>query len=330
MEGMHRPSLEALAAKAEAHYHRIRGSGDQQQALDAAAECARIYAALGNPGKESVFLYDVGKCQVLTGDYAAAFQTSEVLLASPRTHEDPVFMAQALLVRAAALRNQSQHVLALETARQALAVLAHVRDGDRALAEAYQGIIACLVEADQAHDAWAIHDKLSATLAPIDDPLQAGQGYWTLGNLAFATGHEAEGAAYHQLAAEQLQQINDIHLWARFNNASADVQLQAGVANQRTHDNIVRAQLAYGIIGGSAVEFLGLSLTQARWHVANGELEEASSVLEKALADAQVGGAPVDASVHRMWSQILLALGRTDEADRENARAARIERPRQS
>lgn len=325
MECMPHPSTEALAAKAEAHHRRIRNSGDQQQVLEAARECSRIYASMGDWEKESNFLYDMGKSQVLTGAYAAAFQTAETILAFPRMQSDPVFKAQALILRAAALRNQAQHEEAVETARTALAVMADVKDRYEARAEAYQGIIACLVEADRADEAWAVRDLLSAALEHVEDTMLAGQGFWTLGNLAFAKGHEAEGTAYHQSAADHLQQVNDIHMWARFNNASADVQLQAGVANECTDDCIARAQLAYDIIGGSAVELLGLAGTRARWYVANGELEEASLLLERALSDAYGSGVPEDASVHRLWSEIHQAMGRFEEADRERVRAARIE-----
>lgn len=325
IEIMHHPSAEARAAKAEAHHRRIRNSGDQQQVLEAARECARIYASMGDRVKESVFLYDMGKSQVLTGAYMAAFQTAETILAFPRIQNDPVFKAQVLILRAAALRNQAHHEEAVDTARTALAVLSDVKDRHEARAEAYQGIIACLVEAGRADEAWAVRDLLSATLEHVEDTMLAGQGFWTLGNLAFAKGHEAEGNAYHECAADHLQQVNDIHMWARFNNASADVQLQAGVANERTDDCIIRAQLAYDIIGGSAVELLGLAGTRARWYVANGELEKASSLLERALSDAYGSGAPEDASVHRLWSKILHATGRFEDAHRESVRAALIE-----
>lgn len=322
---LHR-SLEARAAHAEAHHRRIRDTGDPQQVLEAAQECARRYAALDDPVKESDFLYETGKIQVLTGSYAAAYQTAETILAFPRVQADPVFKAQALILCAAALRNQMQHEAAVETARRALAVIAEVEDHHHARAEAYQGIIACLVEADKSDEAWAIHHRLSATLEHVDDTKLAGQGFWTLGNLAFAKGCLALGFDYHQRAAEQLEQLNDIHLWARFNNASADVQLQAGTANQWTEDCIARAQLAYGIIGGSAVELLGLAVTRARWHLANDRPEEACDLLAAALSEAYGGGAPENASVHLLWSQALEALGRTEEAARESGHAARIDR----
>lgn len=322
---LHR-SLEARAAHAEAHHRRIRNTGDQQQVLEAAQECARRYAALDDPVKESDFLYELGKSQVLTGSYAAAYQTAETILAFPRVQGDPVFTAQVLILRAAALRNQSRHEAAVESARRALAVMAEVEVDYHARAEAYQGIIACLVEANKTDEAWAIHNRLSATLEHVDDTKLAGQGFWTLGNLAFAKGWLALGFDYHQRAAEQLEQLNDIHLWARFNNASADVQLQAGIANQRTGDCIARAQLAYGIIGGSAVELFGLAVTRARWYVASDRPEEASDLLAIALSEAYSGGAPEDASVHLLWSQVLEALGRTEEAARESGHAARIDR----
>lgn len=325
MGSMAHRSLEALAAKAEAHHRKIRNSGDQQQVLEAAGECARMYAALGDPIKESDFLYDMGKSQILTGAYAAALQTSEILLAFPRMQGEPVFKAQALILRAAALRNQNHYEAAVETARRALDVMAKIEGHHHARAEAYQGIIACLVEAEKIDEAWAVHNRLSATLEHVDDTKLAGEGFWTLGNLAFAKGHAAEGFDYHQRAADQLQLSNDIHMWARFNNASADMQLQAGVADQRTDDCIARAQLAYDIIGGSAVELLGLAGTRARWYVADGKLDEASDLLEKALAEAYAGGAPEDASVHQLWSEVLDALGRHEEAKRERGHAARIE-----
>lgn len=326
IEVMPHRSLQFLAAKAEAHHRSIRNAGDQQQVLEAAAECARLYGALGDQAKESDFLYDMGKSQILTGAYAVAFQTAETILDFPRMQGDLLFKVQVLILRAAALRNQSRHDEAVDTARTALAVMETIQDSHHARAEAYQGIIACLVEADKTDEAWAIHHPLSRTLEHVEDTLVAGQGFWTLGNLAFAKGHVTDGFSYHQRAADKLQQINDIHMWARFNNASADVQLQAGVANQSTDDCILRARLAYDIIGGNAVELLGLAGTRARWHVANGDLEQASSLLEKALVDADAGGAPEDASVHLLWSQVLDALGRTEAAERERDHATRIKK----
>lgn len=323
--GMSSPSAGTLAAKAEAHHRRIRNSGDQQQVLESARECARIYGSMGNRDKESDFLYEMGKSQVLTGAYADALQTAETILEFPRMQGDPVFRAQALLLRAAALRNQAQHDDAVETARKALSVLVEVHDRHEARAEAYQGIIACLVEAGRADEAWAVRNLLSEALEQVEDTTLAGHGFWTLGNLAFAKGHLAEGSTYHQCAAEYLQQVNDIHMWARFNNASADVQLQAGVANERTEDCIARAQLAYDIIGGSAVELLGLAGTRARWYAANGELEQAATLLEKALSGAYRSGAPEDASVHRLLADIQHSMGRFEDAYRERNRANRIE-----
>ncbi|WP_411730554.1 hypothetical protein [Paeniglutamicibacter sp.] len=318
-------SPESESARVEAGYRKARLSGDQQLIAAAADECVRAYGAIGNAEKQCEFLHILGTCQILAGAYGASLQTTELLFDSPIVQLDPVLKAKTLILRAAALRNQSNHGPAIESARQALATLESVKGSFRIRAEACQSLIASLVEADKIDEAWGLRELLAKTLGEISDAQLAGHGYWTLGNLAFAHGQTSEGMEYHGRAAGFLRLANDIHVWARFNKASADMQLQAGVANEKTHDCIERAELAYGIIGGSASELLGLSVTRARWNVATGELARASEILELATRSTDEGQVLEDASAHVLWAQILADLGRHSEAERERGNAGRIQ-----
>lgn len=318
-------SIESSAARFEAHYRRIRHSGDQEQIAEAVGKCVEAYRALGNSNKESEFLYVLGKSQVLRGSFAAALHTADVLVDSEKAKENPVFGARALILRSAALRNQTQFESAVLSARRALEVLSDVTDSSQTRVEAIQGIIAGLVEAGKIEEAWELREQLASSLELIGDAAFAGRGYWTLGNLAFAHGQVDAGLDYQRSAAALLQKAGDVHVWARFNNACADVQLQRGIADQYAADCIARAQLAYEIIGGSATELTGLAVTRARWHLLKDDPLAASDILEAAVSRAGRSEALEDPAVHLFWSEILTTLGRLDEAERERRNAAQIQ-----
>lgn len=318
-------SLESSAARFEAHYRAIRHSGDQDQIAEVAGKCAEAYLATGNTDKQSEFLYVLGKNQILRGSFAAALRTADILVESEKAKANPVFNARALILRSAALRNQTLFEEAILSARQALEALTPMKESSQTRVEAIQGIIAGLVEADRIEAAWELRETLANDLEQINDSGFAGHGYWTLGNLAFAHGQIEAGLHYHHSAAELLQKAGDVHVWARFNNARADVQLQAGICDQHTADCIARAQLSYEITGSSVTELTGLAVTRARWHLAKGEPSLASDILEETLATAGHREALEDPAVHQFWADILSTLGRHDDAARERAEAARIQ-----
>ncbi|GAA1496723.1 hypothetical protein [Paeniglutamicibacter kerguelensis] len=322
---MHSRSLEAEAFRCEALLRKARLAEDQHLISDAAEACARAYAAMGESSKEWDFIHIIGQSEILTGSYSAALRTSELLLGSPISALNPELTAKALLIRASALRNKSQHVPAIAAAREALTAL-NTLDGHLGLrAEAYQGLIASLVEAGMIDDAWSLREDLKAILDRISNSKVASSGYWTLGNLALAHGQHVEGLDYHDRAGELLAPTNDMHAWARFNKAIADVQLQAGIANDQTLHCIDRAQLAYGIIGGSESELVGLATTRARWNMVVGELQKASDILQEALGSASYSDDSEHVSVHLLWAQILTELGRDDEAQRERDKVIRLQ-----
>lgn len=318
-------SLESSAARFETHYRSIRHSGDQEQIIEVVGKCVEAYRALGNTNKESEFLYVLGKSQILRGSYAAALHTADVLVESEKAKENPVFNARALILRSAALRNQTQFEPAVLSARRALEALSGMSESSQTRVEAIQGIIAGLVEAGKIDEAWELREQLASSLELIGDAAFAGRGYWTLGNLAFAHGRIDAGLEYQSKAAELLQKAGDVHVWARFNNARADVQLQVGMADEHTEDCISRAELAYEIIGGSATELTGLAVTRARWHLLKGEPAEASNILEEALACAGRAESLEDPGVHLFWSEILTTLGRDADAERARQNAVRIQ-----
>lgn len=322
---MHPHWPESESTRVEARFREAKLSGDHLQLAHAAAECARVYAALGDDAKECEYLHALGKYQILTGAYGACLETVELLFKSPRIHVDPVLQARALILRAAALRNQANHGPAIEDARRALTSLDGLKGNFRFRAEACQALIASLVEAGKIGEAWTVRDQLADSLNQTSDKQLAGQGYWTLGNLAFAHGQHTEGLEYHVRAAGFLQLANDIHLWARFNKASADIQLQAGLVNEQIQDCIERAELAYGIVGGSAAELTGLAVTRARWNRSRGRLREASEIMEKAIREAGETQALENASAHILWAQILTDLGRPADAAFQRSKANQIQ-----
>ncbi|MDO5745977.1 MAG: hypothetical protein Q4P23_16100 [Micrococcaceae bacterium] len=275
---MHSPEFNA--AHYAARYQEARRAGDHQLISDAAGDCVRSYEAMGDEEKTCTFLHIQGSSQLLSSDYSAALLTAQMLIARDYVRKDPVLKAKTEILMAASLRNLGQHEAAIAHARQALGTLGPVAGASRIRAEAYQGLIASLVEAGSIAEAWELRDQLSESLAGTPDPEFSGHGYWTLGNLAFAHGQLDAGLEYHERAASSLKLVNNIHLWARFNKSSADVQLQAGIAKNQTQDCIDRAELAYAIVGGTPVDLAGLSLTKARWLIATDQLEQACRMLQ--------------------------------------------------
>lgn len=322
---MHLPSPESESTRVEAGFREAKRSGDHLQLAQAAAECARVYAVLGDDAKECEYLHTLGKYQILSGAYGACLHTVELLFSSPRIQVDPVLEARVLILRAAALRNQANHGPAIADARRALTSLDGVKGNFRFRAEAYQALIASLVEAGKIGEAWALRDQLADSLNQTSDKQLAGQGYWTLGNLAFAHGQQTEGIEYHARAAGFLRLANDVHLWARFNKASADIQLRAGIDNEQIQDCIERAELAYGIVGGSTAELTGLAETRARWKCSRGRLREASDIMEKALGQAGETQTLENASAHILWARILADLGHHAEAESQRSKANQIQ-----
>ncbi|GAA5228770.1 hypothetical protein [Paeniglutamicibacter antarcticus] len=276
------------------------------QIAAAAADCVRSHEALGDTENQYKFLHILGSSQLLSDDYEGALQTADILCAALYVQADPVLKAKSEILRAAAWRNLAHHESAIETSRQALKTLAAVHGASRIRAEAYQGLIASLVEAGQIEKAWELREPLVEVLAETPDNEFSGQCYWTLGNLAFAHGQNAAGLDYHERAAGFLKLVNKIHVWARFNKASADVQLQAGVANNQTNDCIERAELAYAILGGTTTELAGLATTKARWLLATEQLEQAVEILEKTILESGV-----DEALDIATARVLLAQVRT-------------------
>lgn len=318
------PSPESEAARVEALYREAKSSGDQQQLTQAAEECARAYGALGEAAKEREYLHLLGKHQILAGSYSACLQTVERMFNSPGIHGEPAAQARALILRAAALRNQDHHAPAIENARLALTTLQGIGGSHRIRAEACQALIASLVEAGSIDEAWDLRNQLSDSLAEITDSRLSGQGYWTLGNLAFAHGQLDEGSNYHAKAAGFLRHSTDVRIWARFNKASADVRLQAGVADEQTRECIERAKLAYEIIGGSPAELTDLAVTRAKWNRSTGKLVEASAIMGTALGVTGTSSTLESAAAHMLWAEILDDLGSPGEAEDQRRRAKTI------
>ncbi|GAA4381377.1 hypothetical protein [Paeniglutamicibacter cryotolerans] len=313
------------ALRYEAQYRKVEAVGDPQQMAIAAEKCASAYSQLGDATKEWDYYYLVAKAQILLGTYSAALRTVSHMMQCAATEGDVTLKVRSLILRAAALRNKSQHERAIASAREALALLDVPSANPQICSDAYQGLIACLVEADRIDDAWALRDPLTKVLERVSNTAAASQGHWTLGNVAFAYGEHEQGTAHHELAAELLAAVNDIHAWARFNKGVADVRIQAGITDAHTLHCIDRSQIAYDVIGGTESERIGLAATRARWNMATGNLLEASETLRKVL-DVRTGSEDSEhVSVHLLWAEILTGLERHEQARHQRSEAERIQ-----
>lgn len=227
-------------------------------------------------------------------------------------------------MEATAQRCQGRTGPALSAAQRALDLLQPIPEHAATRAKAYQTLIAALVQAGRSDEAWSHHQELASLLDLELDDQTAGKGFWTLGNLAFFVTESDMGLDYHARASRLLSPANDIQLWARFNRASADLQLQAGIAVDQTRDCIDRALMAHEVTEPTEMDRIGLAETRARWGLAVGQLSAADSVLAEATAILEDSDAAYLVPAYRLWAEILDALRPTDAADKR-AEANRIE-----
>ncbi len=173
----------------------------------------------------------------------------------------------------------------------------------------YQVLIAALVESGNFQDAWALHSLLDNCLHLIADTHEQGKAYWTLGNLAFLVDQLPLGLHYHDRAAVLLSPAKDMLLWARFNRASTELRLQAGLLDSATRDCLRRAETAFELIDAGDLDRMGLRLTQSRLAALSGEPEAGLKLLEDFTADYAGSGEHL-VPLYQWWAELLTSLGR--------------------
>ncbi|UKA49013.1 hypothetical protein LFT48_16430 [Arthrobacter sp. FW305-123] len=179
---------------------------------------------------------------------------------------------------------------------------------------AQRALIAALAESRLLDDAWRECLVLETLITDDVDEDTAGKGYWVIGNVAFLADRVADGGRYHDLAAERLSPSKDVDLWARFNRASAEMRLQAKLADAATLRCIERAELATDIVGGSERDHLEMSLVRAHWNYLAGDMEEALTILEPLCARSSILAKQTSAEAHFLYGRTLMATQRIDES----------------
>lgn len=189
---------------------------------------------------------------------------------------------------------------------------------------AQRALIAALAEGRLLDDAWRECLVLETLLGDAVDEDTAGKGYWVIGNVAFLSGRVEDGIRYHDLAADRLSPSKDVDLWSRFNRASAEMRLEAGVTDAATLRCIERAELATDIVGGSERDHLEMSLVRAHWNFLSGDTDAAIAILEPLCAKSAVLAMQTSAEAHFLLGKALQAARRREDARRIFEEAARL------
>jgi len=308
----------------EAFLRRAQREGDQDGVIRAARQGARTAREEDNAALEWQFDQALAEALHALDSYQEMLDVAHRMTASPASAADEALRAQSLVLESIALRCQGRFLPASERAMEGLDLLGPAPKERETRAQAFQALIAALVEAGRIREAWEHQAELASLLGSGFDGQTAGKGFWTLGNLAFLVGETERALDYHARASSLLSPANDIQLWARFNRASADLQLQAGVAIEQTRDCIERAILAHEVMGTTEMDRVALAVTRARWGLAVNELAEANEVLGTELADVTDPAAAYLVPAYRVWGTVLEGLERP-EAAQKFAEADRLE-----
>lgn len=237
-------------------------------------------------------------------DYVLMERVASGMMSTAASLHRPDRRIQALLCLSTARRCQGDEESALSFARKAL-------DGADGLAadsplrvQLYQVLLAAVVEAGRPEDAWKFHIELAESLRLIPDEQEQGKACWTLGNLAFLVGEAELGVQYHQRAATLLRPSEDMLLWARFNRASTEMRLQAGVLGPETHDCLKRAEVAFALLEAGDLDRVGLCLTRSRWAAMNTDPGQALALLED-FVKTYHGAAEHLVPLLQWWAELL-------------------------
>lgn len=308
----------------ESSVRRAVTAGNNEEALTEAVVGAAIARSAGNERAEWDF--QVAACDALHAldRYRELQDLAQSMSRSDLARRDPTLRAESLVLIAIAQRCRGRIQQAVTSAGEALLLLEPTPVHASTRARAFQTLIAALVEAGRADQAWSHHADLADLLGVQVDEQTAGKGFWTLGNLAFMVGEHERGLEYHARASTLLSPANDIRIWSRFNKASADLQLMAGIAIEQTRDCIDRAMLTHEVMETTEMDRVGLAVTRARWGLQTQQWDEADSVLSDVTKNLEDPDAAYLVPAFQVWAQVLDAI-RPADALAKRAEANRIE-----
>ncbi|GAA3672054.1 hypothetical protein GCM10023081_08020 [Arthrobacter ginkgonis] len=321
---MHPPPVPGDLRGIEAFLRRAQREGDPDAVIRAARQGAETAREANNAALEWQFDQALADALHALDSYPEMLEVAQRMTTSTASAADGALRAKSLVLESIALRCQGRFVPASDRARQALELLDSASKQAETRAQAFQSLIAALVESGRIQEAWDQQADLALLLSSGFDGQTAGKGFWTLGNLAFLVGEIDRGLDYHARASSLLSPANDIQLWARFNRASADLQLQAGVAIEQTRDCIDRAVLAHEVMSPTEMDRVALAVTRARWGLAVNDLAEADEVLGTELAEVSDPAAAYMVPAYRVWGAVLEGLD-DPAAARKFAEADRLE-----
>ncbi|WP_051477282.1 hypothetical protein [Arthrobacter sp. Br18] len=241
-------------------------------------------------------------------------EVSQVLNDHPLTVQSSALTTRVATNLSFALQGCGDLAEAVIAARHAAAAAEADPEQQESLIKAQYALIAALADSDQLDEAWVQCLALAALLQGNPSSQSAGMSYWAIGNVAFLLNQPEEGTKYHRLAAENLSPTNDLELWAKFNRASAEIRLAAGVVQPETLECIDRAELAISIVGGSERDKLELALTRAHWLVLTGQYEAAAERLRFVISKDKLLATHTAAEAHLLLGRALKAKKAEPEA----------------
>lgn len=302
---------ELLRAARGGHHERVISFGEQVlESLDSAAD------------PSTYWLVQEAVCAAAHAldDYSFMERVATGMVNTAASLRRPDLRIGALLRVSTARRCQGDQESALAFARSALQDADALPKDSPLRAQLYQVLLAALVESGDPEEAWKFHRELAESLHLIPDEQEQGKVYWTLGNLAFLVGEAELGVQYHQQAATLLSPTENMLLWARFNRASTELRLQAGVLGPATHDCLKRAEVAFGLIEIGDLDRVGLCQTRSRWVAMNGDAGQALALLED--FDRNYRGAPEHlVPLLEWWAELLEANDQPELASRKREAA---------
>ncbi|UYQ77355.1 hypothetical protein OF385_15270 [Glutamicibacter sp. JL.03c] len=269
-----------------------------------------------NTDPSTVWLVQEAICTAAheTDNYELMNTLAEELLHTAHLMDRPDLHIMALCKSSTAKRCLGDGGAALDLAEDARVQAANFPDSSPLRVQVLQVLLAALVETGQLHEAWKLHNLLDSSLHLIADLHEQGKAYWTLGNLAFLVSESILGMRYHDRAATLLSPTKDMLLWARFNRASAELRLQAGLLEPATSDCLSRAEIAFGLVQPGELDRVGLCMTKSRFVALGGDPILGLKMLEEFSADYS-GSSEHLIPLYRCRSELLALTDQPELAD---------------
>ncbi|MCB5273983.1 hypothetical protein BJG92_01509 [Arthrobacter sp. SO5] len=285
---------------------------DFGHAAGSARSAAEIAVAEGDPDSWWNMTFFQAECLLAAGEFEQCAFVASLLLSAPPVGGGQLH-ARVRIMLSKAWQGAGLLERAADEAREAAELVADEVDIEINVT-ARLALVAALGESGKVDDAWAESLILADVIsAEVDDQL-LGKAYWAIGNSAFLSGRVADGLQYHELAATTFSPARNLHVWAKFNNASAAMRLAAEVADAATLRCIERAELATDVIGGSEESMLLQKLNRGHWNYLAGDWTAAVEILEEVCCDT-------DGLPPQTLGEACLLLGRAQKAIGDSAAA---------